>query len=322
MHQESADVSRPPVPWSGTEILVVLILVVVFWPSAVHTALDAAGVYRLLYGDDLASVARDPDAPPDLRRRAQNRLNLCSRAVAFPFQAATVVLLLYVVSGTRPAQLGLTSRRLGRNLLLGIAAAVMLTPAVLGLNFLVERAYAHVLQGPPQVHPLTEVAGEALRPAEWFLWAVGATVAAPVVEELLFRGMLQPWFASRTWGGYAAMGGAFVWSAASCWGRARDTLASGVGPFLDAAAPALFVLALVPILFVVIRRSRAPAGPALFGTAVLFAAVHSPVWPTPVALLLLALGLGGLAWWTRSLAGPMLTHSLFNACNCVLLLWR
>ena len=44
------------------------------------------------------------------------------------------------------------------------------------------------------------------------------------------------------------------------------------------------------------------------------------VWPSPVPLLLLALGLGYLAYRAQSLAAPMLIHALFNGFNCVLIL--
>jgi membrane protease YdiL (CAAX protease family) len=46
------------------------------------------------------------------------------------------------------------------------------------------------------------------------------------------------------------------------------------------------------------------------------------VWPTPVALFVLALGLGALAYRTQSLVGPVVLHGLFNGFNClVLFLW-
>jgi membrane protease YdiL (CAAX protease family) len=74
------------------------------------------------------------------------------------------------------------------------------------------------------------------------------------------------------------------------------------------------------VYLLVVYRSRTPVGPALFGTSALFGAIHSNVWPSPVALFVLALGLGWLAWRTRSLAGPMLLHGLFNGIACVALL--
>jgi hypothetical protein len=86
--------------------------------------------------------------------------------------------------------------------------------------------------------------------------------------------------------------------------------------------PALFVVALVPVFLLVCRRSRTPVGPALFGTAVLFAAVHSHVWPTPVALVLLGLALGYLAYRTQSLVAPITLHALHNGAACLVLFWE
>lgn len=57
----------------------------------------------------------------------------------------------------------------------------------------------------------------------------------------------------------------------------------------------------------------------LWGQAMLFAAFHSPVWPTPIPLLVLALGLGWLALRTNSLVAPIVVHMLFNAVASTLL---
>jgi membrane protease YdiL (CAAX protease family) len=57
----------------------------------------------------------------------------------------------------------------------------------------------------------------------------------------------------------------------------------------------------------------------VFASAVLFAWVHASVWPTPIPLLVLALGLGWLARSTGNLAGPILVHALFNTVACILL---
>lgn len=54
-------------------------------------------------------------------------------------------------------------------------------------------------------------------------------------------------------------------------------------------------------------------GPAVFGTALLFGMLHVGVWPTPIPLFVLGLGLGWLAWRTQSLVGPIVLHALFNA---------
>jgi membrane protease YdiL (CAAX protease family) len=65
--------------------------------------------------------------------------------------------------------------------------------------------------------------------------------------------------------------------------------------------------------------ARLAASQAVYSTAALFASIHP--WPTPVALFVLGLGLGWLAYRTQSLVGPMVLHALFNAVAC-LSAWR
>jgi membrane protease YdiL (CAAX protease family) len=54
---------------------------------------------------------------------------------------------------------------------------------------------------------------------------------------------------------------------------------------------------------------------AIYAAATLFALAHK--WPDCVPLFLLGLGLGWLAWRTRSLIGPMVVHALFNSVACL-----
>ncbi|HZY86693.1 MAG TPA: CPBP family intramembrane glutamic endopeptidase, partial [Gemmataceae bacterium] len=196
----------------------------------------------------------------------------------------------------------------------------VLVPAVFGVYYLVTLLYRSYGGAPTEEHPLTQVAQMGLSPVEWGLLVVSAVVAAPVVEELVFRGMLQPWFAKRPEGGAAALALAFLMALAMRRTEIEAALPRGPWAVAGECLPALFVLALVPVFLLVWWRSRTNAGPAVFGTAVLFAAFHSGVWPSPVPLLVLALGLGVLAYRAQSLAAPMLIHALFNGFNCVLIL--
>jgi membrane protease YdiL (CAAX protease family) len=59
---------------------------------------------------------------------------------------------------------------------------------------------------------------------------------------------------------------------------------------------------------------------AIYATALLFGAFHAAVWPSPIALFVLGLGLGWLAWRTQSLTGPIFVHALFNAVASAVLL--
>jgi membrane protease YdiL (CAAX protease family) len=345
MHDEKSAVSSSrPVPWSALEILLALLFVFPVWLGAANALLTEAHFFEWFYGPELNALAEadagrqaaqraalgavaGPAAADALALEAARRSILTRRTLwviplALPFQVATVILVLFRGSGTLPSQLGLTTRDLRRNVLAGVVGVALLAPPVFGLNYLVLYLYRQGLPGPVEEHPFTLVAGRELWPVEWVLLAFDAVVAAAVLEELIFRGLLQPYFIARPWGGHAALTGAVACALAFRWDRIREAGPLGLGPVLEEATPALFILALVPFFLVVVFRSRTPAGPGLFGTAALFASVHSGAWPSPVALFVLALGLGWLAFRTRSLVGPMVLHGLFNAISCVELLWR
>ena len=120
------------------------------------------------------------------------------------------------------------------------------------------------------------------------------TVTAPVMEEMLFRGVLQTWLEHRPLGGVFVLMLALLVSLPT----QRDAWATAwtrsVGHPI-ALRPVLFVVVLCLIYGVVYRLSRKPTWPALFAASTLFAAVHSFAWPSPIPLFILALGLGWLA---------------------------
>jgi membrane protease YdiL (CAAX protease family) len=307
MPDENEDVNQTPqrVPWTALEILLGLYLVWLFWPYLMQTLVEGLHLERWYYGDDTSELSK--------------RLELWSTTLAAPFEVLTFPLIFAVFSKTRLEQLGLTTRRLGRNVLLGLAGLLVLAPLVLGVYQLVRFLYEKAGQEQYEPHALEIIARQHLYPSEWVMFFFSAMIAAPLLEEIIFRGVLQPWLAARRWGGHLAMLGAL---ALALLYRQEQMLAAwrqDVASLLEATTPALFVLALVPVYLLVWRFSRTPVPPAIFGTSFLFACFHR-WWPTPVPLFVLALGLGVLAQRTRSLVGPIVLHSLFNGISCVQLL--
>jgi membrane protease YdiL (CAAX protease family) len=293
------------VPWSGAEMLLGILLAWVFWPSLIHEAVQLAGVRHWYYGGNAEEL--------------KNRLGLWTQTFVAPFQILTYPLLFAAFSRTRPEQLGLTTRRLGRNFLAGVVGLLLLAPAVFGILALVQWFYGQGDGRSVEHHNLEKIA-PYLYPSEWVMLFFTATIRAPLHEELTFRGVLQPWLATRRWGGHAAVLGCLVWAVAV---RGKDLLGAwpqGIAALLDAAAPALFVLAMLPPYLLLWGFSRTPVAPAIFGTSLLFACIHTSVWPTPIPLFALSLGLGILAWRSKSLVGPIVLHSLFNGYSCLHLL--
>jgi membrane protease YdiL (CAAX protease family) len=306
------------VRWTALEVLAAGVLYALC-PALVYLALLGSGFYERLYGPEAAAIARDPaHAPGDPARKVVlGRMFLWAQTLAYVPQLVLTLALVHAGSGTRPGELGLTTRRLGRNVLAGIVAGVVLVPGVDALHLLIVELYK-VLGAPGvQQHSFSTLAQHGLSPSEWALLVLCATVLAPVWEELLFRGLLQPWFATRPWGGHVAMAVAVLYALFSQGEPLLSAVHGGPRALLEAGVPVLVLLALVPVYLLVWWRSRTPVGPALFGTAALFAWVHVSAWPSPVPLLLLGLGLGYLAFRTRSLVGPIVLHCLVNATACV-----
>ncbi len=60
---------------------------------------------------------------------------------------------------------------------------------------------------------------------------------------------------------------------------------------------------------------------SIYGSAMLWSMAHMAVWPSPIPLFLLGLGLGWLAYRTQSLIGCIVGHALFNTVACLTLYW-
>ncbi len=307
----------------GLYILYAVCLTVAF------TALRDGGFYSWYYGPQFVNDAFDPKSP---QTEAQTRLQLWAGAIAFwPFwliPTAVVCRLLPteyrhdlgVSLGRLPwrenQRLGSVPRVLLANLLLGIGAWLLIAPPSFGVNWLVGWLYTRFVEVKPEEHPLTAAAQSGrLLPVEWALLAFGVLVSAPLWEEILFRGLLPAVFRKfRGNGGHAAMMLAFATALLLRRHQLSEAFPKGSTPLLLAAMPALFILSLLPIYAVVCWRSRTENGPVVFGTALLFAAVHSFAWPTPVAAVHPRLSASaGSPPGPAAFLCSIIVHTLFNA---------
>jgi hypothetical protein len=94
--------------------------------------------------------------------------------------------------------------------------------------------------------------------------------------------------------------------------------ANGWRGLLPELAPALFVVAMAPGYYWCRQRSDAAAG--TWSASLVWAAMHAPVWPSPIPLFVLGLGFGVVAQRTQSLVPSVVAHSLFNGVACAQLL--
>lgn len=301
------------VPWTGFEVTVVFLVGSAVLPMLALQLLVEGGFYQQLYGAEFPQP-KAPDVAPEVQKVASTLRVLWASFFALPVMLGLLWLSAKsLYPNWKPALVGRTNMAGG--VWLAVLAWLVLAPTVLTFNAIVN-AVAVAFDQPPEMHALTKLGGRPLM--DRVLFAFEACVGAPVWEELFFRGVLLAWCVGRMpihGAGVApvtAARPAFVMLAAvvlaivQCEGR--------VGPVIFAGVLAVGFALVWRFVRTGTRRTR-----AVYATAALFALGH-PVWPNPIALFPLGLGLGWLAVRTNGILVPVLVHGLFNAISVVFVL--
>jgi membrane protease YdiL (CAAX protease family) len=194
---------------------------------------------------------------------------------------------------------------------LALVAWFVFTPIVMGIQLILTLLFTWQ-SWPITEHPLSKLGIGGDGYGGVLLTACGC-LAAPFLEEFLFRGVLFPWQRERQ---------------AHCWlivvlACGLAYVSSGMQQPANAVAPLTFQVCLALLLLAVSRLSVAKSWwPAGVANAALFAAMHTAVWPTPIPLFLLGLGLAWLAVRAGSWLPCFVVHALFNGVSTVFLALR
>ncbi len=199
-----------PLRWSGPMLFFAFCLVVGL-PPAVHALLTQTGFFAAVYDSETPLAGLED---PKL---------LWVNALCLPLQAAVVLVALRLVHGAGPRDIGLMPARAVQDTVVGYLAWLVLTPLALVVYWVV------VLVLGQQKHQL---------PFEPFLIVFVTVLAAPVWEELLFRGLLLPWQTHRGGEAQLAVAAAALMVAVA---YLLSTTRDGTNP-----GPVLFVLAMLP----------------------------------------------------------------------------
>src|SRR5262249_44451617 len=105
------------------------------------------------------------------------------------------------ISRTRPSHLGLTRARWPENSVLGYLGFLLMTPLVLAAYVLT----LSILGISPEDHAFKKLSQESLGIGDWALLLSRAVVWAPILEELLFRGVLQGWLRRASFFGHVSV---------------------------------------------------------------------------------------------------------------------
>ncbi len=280
-------------PYTGLDLVVGLFVVVLVVPALVGLSLDQSGVLGRVYG---------PDDPPNTAVRG-----LWAGFLAAPLQ---LVLIYTAYRYHFPPRDEAAGRSTVASIRAGVRWWVVLTLVVLVVHAVVNAAFTE-LGFAAEEHPLTRlgVTGPGI---ERVAFVLQAAVFAPVLEEVVFRGALLGWLVA----GRLRPTGRRVW-AILVTAVAAAAVTRGDSP----ASPVAFAALLAGgwgLLQTRIRKQRMIGG--VYASAALFAAIHSPVWPTPIPLFVLGLGLGWVAVRTNSVLAPAIVHGLFNAVSVLFVL--
>jgi membrane protease YdiL (CAAX protease family) len=281
----------PRFVWPGPVIFALFVLAY-YLPAVLFLVADAGKLFTLLYPQGFPTLP--PPAAEETARQVTNQLKgMWARAAAFPVVlAAAVVIRPFVIRV--PIDWGRGLRELPRNVALGTLTFVTAGVATFALNMVVDwiaRQFGVI----PDEHPLSKMGrhGDGFGGA---FFVLSACVVAPVLEEFVFRGLLVSWAIGRQY---------------------RPWLLVAVSAILAVypAGPQFGPLAFVAVLAaaqIIVRWPGRRTGQAIWSTSVLFAMFHASVWPSPIPLFVLALGLGYVTARTRNWLPAAVAHGLFN----------
>ena len=180
-----------PGAWNGRDVVSAFVIFFCV-PLLIVLLLFPMGFFVPLIGP---APGLDPPDTPALNLYLE-RASVISGPLILTAVLACLFAVLYIRSGTRPHHYGLSWSRWPANVALGLLAFVLATPLVLGIYALATSVYdsnLHKLTILGQHHP------------EWWEWALigfQAVVAAPLLEEILVRGILQGWLRRATLSGH------------------------------------------------------------------------------------------------------------------------
>jgi membrane protease YdiL (CAAX protease family) len=191
--------------------------------------------------------------------------------------AALTPLLLWATSGAQLGDLGLSRRDLGRNVVRGLAACALALPLV----YLVQ--YGAVKIWKPRSHPVEQVVLAARSVRSVLVAACGAVVAAPLAEEILFRGVLLGALWKVGSRDPQPSPGVVLLAKPSAWSPPTDLAANAV-------------------------------------VSLIFAGLHADQWPAPIPLFVLSMGFGEVYRRSGSLVAAIAMHACFNGLSMAVLL--
>ncbi len=212
-------------------------------------------------------------------------------------------------------ELGFSWKSWPRQIGVGVAAALLTTPAVYAIQALASQ-YWEVND-----HDVQKMMAETMSPGMAAFALFSTVLLAPLVEESLFRGVLLGWLTRIFTTPPFVPSPSPVADDGSIRAEHEPPNAFNL-TFESSTADAASALPVV---------SEADPGPtsirpnvvcprAIVATSLLFAGMHASQWPAPVGIFFLSIVIGVVYQRTGSLLTAMVMHGVFNGCGTLLLL--
>jgi membrane protease YdiL (CAAX protease family) len=251
---------RRPVPWSAVDLLFSLLILVFFQALGAQSAM----------------LLRLPGPTDEIAR-------MVGAAAANLLAVAASVLVVVWNAGAKTRDLGIDGRRIVADVGLGAVAFLMLAPPVYALQDWLVRWF-------PSEHPLLSLLAQHGSLPVYLSVGFSAVIVAPIVEEWLFRVLLQGWIERLMLPTEPA--------AKAAPARLASAESSRVIPHATGETRQLF--------------AAAPGWLAIITSAACFAGLHAAHGPDPIPLFVLAAGLGYLYQRTHRILPCITVHVLLN----------
>jgi membrane protease YdiL (CAAX protease family) len=301
-------------------------------------------------GDRAEKRASTPETPvqPALPKPEARKLTLIElMSIQGALTAFLIVFLPLVVrgtSGTRLRDLGLSLKGWREQVVVGVVALLFLMPLVYGAQYLAMRALGPFDE--QSRHPVEKMLREQFSTQAAVLAFLTAVVLAPLLEEMIFRGIFQNWlvdlldrFGSRLRKRFADLGAPVEFvalthetspltssaeskdgSEPAYWAEDFASDEPDPHPVIDEWASRQWEVGdPVPVVSKPYSPSPIAAGGAIVLTSLVFASLHAGQWPAPIPIFILALGLGFIYQRTGSLLATISMHAVFNGTSTLML---
>jgi membrane protease YdiL (CAAX protease family) len=221
-----------------------------------------------------------------------------------PSAAGLMLIIAGDAMGKLARKIGYSLAQLPRGVIGGIVSALAILPIVYGSSSLVELFYQVMHVKHPAEHELLGAMKEASHQVQ-ILLIFGACVAAPVFEEMLFRGHIQTLFVRL-----------FAPAPRPVLAVVPVDVAQPIDVSVDnAPANPLTVEPISPDLEMTSARAARIHWMAVLCTSIIFALIH-PLWMSPI-IFVLSLCLGYAYERTGNLWTSILIHAAFNSVSTV-----